>query len=84
MRLMFLLVSGWREGGGSTLEAVVGMEGVVFGFSKGRGYIAASFSFTTPRPPFKGGISRCAPTLLCFVFVFVCKWSLNVTKSSPT
>ena len=29
---------------------------VVLGFSKDRGYIAASFSFTTSKPPFKGAL----------------------------
>ncbi len=32
---------------------------------------------------FEGGFGRCAPMFLCFAFRFVCKWLLNVTKSSP-
>ena len=58
----------------------LGLREVVLGFSKGRGF-AASFSFTTPRPPFKGAL---VAALLCFAFGFVCKWSINVMLSSPT
>ena len=34
---------------------------MVLGFPKGRGFIAASFSLTTPRPPLKGALVAALP-----------------------
>ena len=45
---------------------------VVLEFSKGRGFIAASFSFTTPKPPFKGALVAallCSNVLLLDLYV---------------
>ena len=54
MRLMFLWVSGWWEGGGSTLEEVVGMEGGgVWLFEGSR--LCRFLLFYNPHTPFLRG-----------------------------
>ena len=55
-------VSGWRESVVLPWRRWWELRVVVFGFPKGRGFVAASFFSTTPKPPFKGAL---VAALLC-------------------
>ena len=72
-RSIFLLVSGWWEVSGFTLEVVVGTEGGGVGLFEGS-RLCRFLLFYNPQTPFEGGFGRWRSYVPMFLWLLVFLW----------